>query len=493
MSRTATAMRSVIWMMVESWLVRLVSLVSFFTLARLLVPADFGLIALATIFFVFCTFVIDQGFSVSLIQRPNLETAHLDAVFWTQLAIGVVVSALTFFGSGWLSGVFDEPKLAKVLQALAPLPFLNSLILVQQAQLRRELRFRALAIRRVLSTVSGAVIAICLAISGFGVWSLVAQALASSVVSLLTTWRVSSWRPSFAFSITHLRELAGFGTSVLAHNVVSTLAIQIDRLLLARFAGATSLGLYSVARRFDSIVGETLIVGSQKVVLPVFAAVQHDREAILRGLFRAHRLISLLVFPVFVGMAMTAPELVPILFGEKWAAAVIIVQAAALPSLVSAIGFFLGNVLTAIGRPGIRLALSIVQAVASASFVLIALRWGPAAVAIAMGLAGLVAYIMNIAALHRLIGLPVITYQMQAWPAFAATAVLAVVVFGLQYELSGVLSSVALLSAKVILGGVAYCIAIRLLAPNRWREIMALARIVKDRPLARSEALGEAG
>ena len=107
------------------------------------------------------------------------------------------------------------------------------------------------------------------------------------------------------------------------------------------------------------------------------------------------------MFPVFVGMAMTAPELVPILFGEKWAAAVIIVQAAALPSLVSALGFFLGSVLTAVGRPGIRLALSIVQAVASASFVLIALRWGPAAVAIAMGLAALVGYIMNIAALHR--------------------------------------------------------------------------------------------
>ena len=108
MSRTA-ALRSALWVMVESWLVRLVSLVAFLVLARLLTPSDFGLMALAGIYLTFCSFVIDQGFGTALVQREDLQPSHLDAVFWAQIAIGLAIAALTFAAADAIAGIFQNP------------------------------------------------------------------------------------------------------------------------------------------------------------------------------------------------------------------------------------------------------------------------------------------------------------------------------------------------------------------------------------------------
>ncbi|HEX6102804.1 MAG TPA: lipopolysaccharide biosynthesis protein [Alphaproteobacteria bacterium] len=481
MSRTATALRSALWVMAESWLVRLVSLVAFLALARLLDPADFGIMALAGVYLTFCSFVIDQGFGTALVQREDLEPGHLDAVFWAQLAIGAIVAAFTFAAAGWVARLFNEPGLAPVLQALAVFPAITALTLVQQAQLRRDLRFRALAIRHIVSAVIGAAIGIALAVLGYGVWSLVAQMLGGAAVGLLILWGASRWRPRLAFSPRHFRELTGFGAAVFGHELVWTLSYQVDKLLLGRFAGAGPLGLYTVAQRLVSIVGEVLVVGLQGIVVPVFARVQHDRPALLRGLFRAYRLIAFITFPAFAGLALVAPELVPILLGGKWLEAVPVVQASALPTLVYSLGFFLSNVLTAIGRPGLRLALTVLQAAASAVLVYLALPRGPAAVALAMGAAALLAYMVNALMLKRLIGLGPLAYHRQAWPAALATAVMAAAVWAIALRLEE-LPAIAALAAKIGVGGLAYLAATLLLARGQWREMLDLLRSLKSRP-----------
>jgi PST family polysaccharide transporter len=481
MSRTATALRSALWVMAESWLVRLVSLVAFLALARLLDPADFGIMALAGIYLTFCSFVIDQGFGTALVQREDLDAGHLDAVFWAQLALGALVAAFTFAAAGWIARLFDEPGLEPVLEALAIFPAITALTLVQQAQLRRELRFAALAIRHIVSAVIGAAIGIAMAALGYGVWSLVAQMLSGAVVGLAILWGASRWRPRLAFSLQSFRELTGFGAAVFGHELVWTLSYQVDKLLLGRFAGAAPLGLYTVAQRLVSIVGEVLVVGLQGLVVPVFARVQNDRAALLRGLFRAYRLIAFIAFPAFAGLALIAPELVPILLGAKWAEAVPVVQASALPTLVYALGFFLSNVLTAIGRPGLRLGLTTLQAALSALFVLAALRWGPAAVALAMGAAALLAYAVNAVMLQRLVGLGPLAYHLQAWPAALATAIMAAAVWAVGSQITA-LPVIAALAVKIAAGGLAYFLATLLLARSQWREMLDLLRSLKARP-----------
>jgi PST family polysaccharide transporter len=487
MSRTKTALRSAIWVMAESWLVRVVSLVSFFVLAHLLTPKDFGLVALATVYFTFASFFVDQGFSTSLVQREELEDSHLDAVFWAQFVLGIVLAALSFFLAEPIASLLGDRALTPVLQALCVVPIISGLTLVQQAQLRRGLRFRGLAARRVLSTTAGAAIAIVLAAQGFGVWSLVAQTVGAALVSLVVFWRVSAWRPSLSFSFRHLRELTRFGAAVFAHDVISSTAMRIDRLLMGRFAGVGALGVYSVARRLDTITGEVLVVGLQKIVVPVFARVQNDRLALLRGLFRAHRLIAFVVLPAFAGLALTAPKLVPLLLGSKWLDTIPVVQAAVLPSVVAALGFFLGSIITAIGRAGLRLAISFVHALVATTLVLIALRWGPAAVALAMGFAALFAYILTIIALRRLIGLNVVAYHVQAWPAMAGTAVMAAAILWTNSYFSKLEPWMALV-LNIVVGTLTYVAVTLILARDQWREMVTLATLVKGTVASSAES-----
>lgn len=474
-------MRSALWMMAESWLVRLVSLLAFLALARLLQPADFGLMALAGVYLTFCGFVIDQGLGTALVQREELEPGHLNVVFWAQLVLGCALAALTLAAAGWIAEIFAEPRLAPVLRALALLPPITALTLVQQALLRRELRFRALALRHMVSAVAGAAVGVALAALGHGVWSLVAQMLAGAAVGLVILWRASSWRPRLSLSPRHVRDLAGFGAAVFAHEIAWALTYQIDRILLGRIAGAGAVGLYTVSQRLTAIIGEMLAAGLQGLVVPVFSRVQHDPEAVLRGLARGYRLIAFIAIPAFVGVAMVAPELVPVLLGAQWIEAVPVVQASALPALIYALGFLLSNMLTAIGRPGLRLALTLGQACLSVLFVLAAVRWGPAAVALAMGAAALTAYLANAAMLARLIGLDPLAYHLQAWPAALASALMAAGLWAIGAH-AGALPAILALGLEAAVGAGIYLATTLLIARPQWREILELARTLRARP-----------
>jgi O-antigen/teichoic acid export membrane protein len=158
-----------------------------------------------------------------------------------------------------------------------------------------------------------------------------------------------------------------------------------------------------------------------------------------------------------------------------------VVQASALPTLVYALGFFLSNVLTAIGRPGLRLALTATQAAASALFVFLALPWGTAAVALAMGAAALLAYVVNAVMLQRLIGLDPIAYHRQAWPAALATLLMGAAVWAAGTQ-TPPLPALAALALKVAAGGLAYLLATLLLARAQWRELLELLRSLRARP-----------
>jgi len=478
MSRTAQAVRSALWVMLESWTVRLITFLAFVVLARLLTPKDFGLMALAGVYLSLCSFIIDQGFGTAVMQREDLKPDHLDAAFWTQLALGAAIGLITIAAAEPVARWFAEPDLTRVLQVMAPFPLMTALSLIQQAQLKRDFRFGALALRHVVSAAAGAVLGVAMAAFGYGVWSLVAQMQFGAVVAILILWRASPWRPRLSFSLRHFRELARFGSAVFAYGVAWMLTNQVDRILLGRIAGAGPLGLYTVAQRLVSIVGEVMVLGLQGIVVPVFSRVQNDHEALKRGLFTAHRLLAFLAFPAFAGVALVARELVPLLLGPKWIEAVPIVRAAAAASLVYAMGFFLSDVLTALGRPGRKLALILFQATLSIAAVLAVIRLGPAAVALAMAGAAFATYIVNALMLRRLIGLDLVAYHRQSLVAALSTGAMAAAVWASSFPLADAPLIVAA-AVKIALGAAVYGISTALIARRQWREIFELVRALR--------------
>ena len=234
------AIRSVGWVALDKWGARLTSLVVFGILGRLLAPADFGVIALATVFIAFLSVLVDVGFSQALVQRENLDDAHTHTAFWISLGLGVGLGLALFLAATTAGALGSDSVLVPVLQVLSLALPLGALSSVPAALLTREFGFRALAIRRLVATAVGAVVAVWLAASGAGVWALVAQALATSAVGVLVLWRVTPWRPSRRFSRQAASDLMTFGVAVLGIEMIAQANAHVDKLLVGLFLGPAS-------------------------------------------------------------------------------------------------------------------------------------------------------------------------------------------------------------------------------------------------------------
>ncbi|HKF61296.1 MAG TPA: lipopolysaccharide biosynthesis protein [Dongiaceae bacterium] len=475
MSMKRTALVTALWSMGESWGLRIVSAGVFLLLARLIEPAAFGLAALAQVYLMAVQTLSDQGLTTALIQRETIEEAHKNSAFWANLAVGLALMGLTILFAGPLAGLYGEPRLAPVLQWYSLAPFLTSISVVQVGLARRELRFRELALRQTAGAVVGGAVGIAMAFAGMGVWALVGQGLVTQAVGVVILWAIVDWRPRLVFSRRHFRDLFGFGFSVLVTNLLRIFGGQADRLLLGFYFGAAEVGYYSVAQRLVTIITDFVAGSTERAVVPLFSRIQGDRARVARGLITAQRLLSLTVIPAFVGLAAVAPSLIRVAVGDQWMPSILPTRILAFFSLAYCLGFFFGQVVTALGRPTIRLGVVLAQSLAQAGSCLIGVAWGIPGVAVAMAVTQIVFYGVELAVLRRMVRFSVPSYLAEALvPALAATA-MAAAVLGIDHALAGQRAALQVV-AEIVAGALVYGALLLLFARGRIRELVGLFR-----------------
>jgi PST family polysaccharide transporter len=478
MSMRRTAVVSALWAAGESWSLRGVSLIVFLILARLVDPAAFGLVALAAVYVTTVQALSDQGLATALIQRENLDEAHKDSAFWANLAVGALLALATLAIAEPAAAFYKEPRLASILRWYALWPLLGSLSVVQQALLRRALRFRELALRQLVGAIAGGIAGIALAFAGLGVWALVAQQLVNQAVALVVLWSVAQWRPRFSFSWTHFRHLFGFGFNVLAANVVRAIGFQADRLVLGYVLGTTELGYYSVAQRVLAIVTDFVAGSAERIVVPLFSRIQGDRERVNRGLMTAQRVLTLITMPAFIGLAATAPVLMPVALGGQWQASVPSTQILAFASLGFCLSFFFGHVLTALGRPGLRLGIVLAQAIGQVVFSLIGVRFGLIGLCFGVVANQALFYLVELLFLQRRSGFSLSTYLGEGLLPLAASLLMAAAVVLLGRAMSDQRPVVQLV-AEIALGAVIYGILLLIFGRQRLKEPLEMAKALK--------------
>lgn len=421
------AVQSTLWSFLDLWGSKVGSFVIFFALVRLLPPEAFGLLSLAWIFIIFIQNFGDLGFTDAVIQREELEPEHLDTAFWTSvvtslLLLGAVIAALPFAARF----VDDDLLLDIVLWLSACLP-LRSLTRVQNALLRREFRFKTLTLRSVLATLAGGAVGIAMAVAGYGVWSLVGQQLVFYVVSTLVLWSAASWTPTWSFSRRHFGELFTFGRSVIGARTMDFVNRRSDSVLIGVFLGPVALGYYTVASKIVLVLTESLMKVITSVSLPVFSRMQRNVEQLRRTYYGAVKLLGLLIVPAFVGVAVSAPVVVPTVFGEVWTASIPVMQALALLGIAQCMFNLESGLLLAAGKPQWRFQLNVFTTAASLVAFFLSYQWGIVAVALAFAVRG---YLMLPAAVFltkRLLGFSLGGYLRQyVTPAVGAAAVLLV-------------------------------------------------------------------
>ena len=472
------AIQGIIWSAIQSWGSQAISFIVFFLLARLLTPEDFGLVALANVFIAFMQIFLDQGFAQALIQRKELEPEHLDTAFWTNIITAIVLSLIGIIYADFIAIFFKHRELTPIIQVLCILFLINAFSSVQQSLLQREFNFKAIAIRHLFGMITSGIVGIFMALNGSGVWSLVGPKIVYELIGSFVLWSASNWRPKLRFSLTHFRELFNFGISLLLLNFISFFQGEADNFLIGYFLNPESLGYYAIAKKILQVVILLLVAAIDPVILPLFSRLKEDLEHVRKLFYQATRLASTIAFPTFIAMAILTPELITSLFGEKWIPAIPVIQIFCLAGIIQSIYFFKVNIVVAMGKPSWRLWQSLLSITLNFIGFAIAYRWGIIGLAIAYVIRRFLVFPLGQWQIDLLINISWSVYLRQFIAPFFSTGVMAIAVWTSKQMLSDLLIPQQLIVSCTLIGVAIYTLAIRILAPQLFNQLLELAKLV---------------
>lgn len=306
-------------------------------LARLLTPSDYGTMASVYILTGFAILFFELGLTSTVVALRDPTQEDLSTVFWINALGGVVFTGLLAGAGPLVADLFSDPKL-RTLTPIVGLAFLFGLGSVHNALLQRQLRFKTIAVIAVVTTLLGMATTITLAALGVGVYALAIGPIVTSIAASVLSWALVPWRPTGFISRASLPRLWAFSGGQLGYNVVNYWGRNADNFLIARYVGDASLGFYNKAYSLMLLPVQQVGGVLGRVMFPALAAMRDDRERVSAGYRRSLRLVNLITVPVLVGMAATAPGLVPLLWGDQWLPAVpllVVLSLAGVPQCLS--------------------------------------------------------------------------------------------------------------------------------------------------------------
>lgn len=328
--------------------------ISSIILARLLTPAEFGLAGLALIVINFLGVVRDVGVGNALIYKSGETDQIASTAFWVSCMAGFALFLVSLLIAPAAAVFFEEARVEPMVQLLAVSFLVGSFGSTHDALLQKELNFKKRIIPDLAQASFRGAFSILLAWLGWGVWSLIMGQVLGAVAFSVAGWVVLPWRPSFTFESKIAKELTGYGSHIVAVNFLGTIGSQVDFLLIGKIAGDAALGIYSIAFKIPDMLIMSIMTITGRVIFPAYAKLQHDEKALRRAFLVTSKFIALIAFPIGVGLFLVAPDLIHVLYTDKWAAAVPVLQILSLFAVIRIVGWAgTGSIYKAIGRPDV--------------------------------------------------------------------------------------------------------------------------------------------
>ena len=335
-------------------------------LARLLLPEEFGIIGFAVVFTGMIRVLSDMGMSAALIQRKDeeLKPIDYDTAFWAGIVWGLFLATIiTFVVTPIAASFFNEPLLKTIIPVLSISFLLKPLATVHIVNITREMDFKRIVLPRNISRIIAAIIAIIMALMGYGVWSLVFQRVLTNLFLAVIYPFVCDWRPKIRFSLISFRKIFSFGVYTTGTGVFNYLTGNIDYLLIGKMLGAQQLGVYSLAYNLTYVVRGQIMGVINRVLYPVYSKIQDDANTIKRYYFKVIKYNCIVIYPMMVGLILLAEPLVLIGLGERWGEAVIPIQLMAGAGLVHLLTSSNTILLRGIGKPRLEMIMSIIKTI----------------------------------------------------------------------------------------------------------------------------------
>lgn len=427
-------------------------------LARLLSPDAYGLLGMATVVTGFINIFKDLGTSSVLIQHKELSDDLISSIFWVNVLFGLLSTGVVAVIAPWIALFYREPQVVPVLRVLSFSFLVSGLSIAQQALLTRQMAFDKLARIELASSVVGGVVGIGMAVSGMGVWSLVGQTLCRSFAITVLLWIASAWRPQLRLGWTEVRSVASYSLNLSGFNIFNYFVRNADNILIGRYLGATPLGYYSLAYRLMLYPLQNISGVLGRVLFPAFAQIQDDNTRFRRAYLRVCASISVVTFPMMLGLLVVAKPFVTTIFGPRWMPVATLLMILAPLGMLQSIGTTVGHIYTAKGRTDWMFRWGIATGILAISLFVIGLRWGVIGVAVAYAVLSFLLAYPNFAIPFKLIKLPVRDLVVALWPALKAGLMMFGAIVALRVALAwmGITRSWIVLGVTALIGVLLY-------------------------------------
>lgn len=445
-------------------------------LARLLEPADFGYVAMATVVTEFAALLGGFGFSNILIQRKRVCRIQLDTVFWAGLTIGAILTLLVWcasFTTGWL---FSDPFAGELLRVMALTFLLGGMTHAHEAIMARLMRFHIEFWIQLAVIFIRSLIAVLCAYAGFGVWSLVIGALAGGIANLILVAIAIPYWPRFRFHAAYLTNTWRTSGSYLGNGFLYYLNMNIDVMLIGRGLGAGALGYYQNARSLTDEIRGRIAMPLQRVLFPAFSALQGDLGRLQASVLRSGRLLAAFMMPVGFGVAAVADELVPVLYGSKWLAMIPILKMFGISAAIRSSTAIASPLYNSQNKVSLGFKFNVFGTLLTLSAVYFSIPYGIETVAMAIAVSSMYVMVTFMAGI-RLIGMGWRHLsQIFSAPTIAASAMWLGIHFSRPIVSSKISSEYFLLATLIALGAIVYAIVLIAISPVYWQELRSLIK-----------------
>lgn len=422
-------------------------------LARLLLPEDFGIIALVLIFTQIAAVFVQSGLNTALIQKKDADEVDFSSVFYLSLIIACLLYSCLFFASPYIAAFYGLPQIIPVFRVLSITLIFGAFNSIQNAVISRNLQFKKLFFSSTGAILISGSVGIAMAYAGFGVWALVGQQISNQLLLTLIMWFAVRWRPRSVFSFRKVKALFSYGWKLLVSSLLNTIYLELRSLIIGKMFSATMLGFYNRGKQFPSVIVSNIDGSIQSVMFPVFASQQENRSRVKDMMRRAIVTSSFIIFPMVVGLAVIAEPLVKLLLTEKWLPCVPFLQIYCATYALMPIHTANLQVINAIGRSDIFLKLEIIKKIIGLSILAVTVFYGVYAIALGGALSSIISSFVNAYPNKHLINYSYKEQINDIMPSFLLSLAMGAIVYSVKWL---GLSTLLTLTVQVITGIVLY-------------------------------------
>ncbi len=472
------AVKGVGWSFVDNIANQGVTFLVGLILARILTPAEFGILGMITIFIAISNSIVDSGFSNALIRKQDAKRIDYNTVFLFNIGISILFYLLLYVGSPYIAQFFKEPQLTAITRVMGLVLIVNAFGIIQRTLLNKRIDFKTQTKVSIISSVGSGVIGIGMAVKGFGAWSLVGQQLSRQFFNTLFLWVFNSWRPVLEFSKQSFKELFGFGSKLLLSGIIDTTYKNIYYIIIGRLYSANQLGQYTRAEQFNTIFASNLTSIIQRVSYPMLSAIQDDAERLKQAYRKVIKITMLITFASMLGLVAIAKPMILVLIGEKWLPAVKYLQIICFSGMLYPLHAINLNILQVKGRSDLFLKLEVIKKCLAIFPISLGVFLGIEYMLWGSVLNSFIAYGLNSAYSANLINYAIDKQVKDILPSFALASVVSLAVWGVTFlELNNYLTLFLQVGIAILL----YFILLEKLKFDEYKELKSIALSILKR------------